>query len=146
MRNEAERGGNAPRLPRHLLAVVHVLLGLVERVEVEHALVRVVLARPDLALCRLLVAHVLAVDAVLERVGPVVGQDVAWRVPPAEAQVEAAHEADRLVDDAHLLVLRQEKGDRAGQHLEVRGPRTARGREGKTHVGPQERPSRRVRR
>ena len=109
-----ERERDAPRLTRDLAAVVHVLLGLVERVEVEHALVRVVLARPDLRLGRLVVAHLLAVDAVLERVGPIVGQDVARRVPPPEAQVEAAHEADRLVDDAHLLVLRARKRREGG--------------------------------
>lgn len=107
---EGGEEADAPWLTRDLAAVVHVLLGLVERVEVEHALVRVVLARPDLRLGRLVIAHLLAVDAVLERVGPVVGQDVTRRVPPAEAQVEAAHEADGLVDDAHLLVLQEREG------------------------------------
>lgn len=76
-----------PRLTRDLVAVELVLERLVELLEVKDTTVGVVFSGPD-GLARL-----------------VVDEDVAGGIPSAEAEIEAAHERDRLINHTHLLVL-----------------------------------------
>lgn len=156
---------HSPRLPRHFGPIIHVLLRFVERVEIQHALVAIILARPDLrTLARLLVGRVGQLG-VVDDVGSVVDEDVAGRVPstkvgrvsahaekwsqtteeggnsPTEAEIEPSHEANRLVHDTHLLVL---QGARVTSQW--RAPRRTDAERETTYVRPQQGARGRVRR
>jgi hypothetical protein len=73
-------GDDSPRLPRDLAPIVHVLLGLGEGVEVEHALVCVVLAGPDLRVLTRVLVGVLHLG-IEDDVGAIIDEDVTWCVP-----------------------------------------------------------------
>lgn len=120
-----------PRLTRHLRAIIHVFSRLTEGVKLEHTLVAVVLARPDL---RSLPSFLIGMSHVgVERnFRSLVGEDVTGSIPsvqgegisnvspsasvrrpclPSEAQIETTHEANCFVDNTHFLVLRIMKSD-----------------------------------
>jgi hypothetical protein len=91
-------------LPRYFASIVHILFGLVERVEIGDTLVAVILSGPNLSFrtfLRIEVRRSLGVD----NVGSVVDHDVTRSIPTSEAEIESSHKSNRFVDDTHLLVL-----------------------------------------
>ncbi len=100
---------DVPWHPWDLRPVVHVFMRLVERMEVEHARVAIVLARPNV------------LGAIRSWVG-IIDKDMLRGIPsghelsmvharrtgrdiPAKAMIQPAHECDSLVNDTKLLML-----------------------------------------
>ena len=106
----ASLSADVPWHPRDLRPVVHVFVRLVERVEVEHAGIAVVLARPDVL--RAIGSRVRIVDEDVLRSIPSdlhlsTGETVA--IPseyvPAKAMIQSTHECNGLIDDTEFLML-----------------------------------------
>ncbi len=84
---------SSPRHSRHFTPIERHLERFVQRGKFRHTLIGIVFPVPDGSIGPIRLSEVF------------IGQDVLARVPSTETEIQAAHECDGLVDDAHLFVL-----------------------------------------